>query len=116
MAIRQVDLKRIIAYSSIAHMNIGVLGIFTQNMYGIIGSLLLMVAHGITSSALFFSVGVIYDRYHSRLLKYYSGLVIVMPIFILGFSIFNAANVSIPGTFNFVGEAVIFLGIGISKS
>ena len=80
-ALRQLDLKRIIAYSSIGHMNLGVLGIFSCNLQGIQGSLFLMIAHGIVSSAMFFMVGVIYDKYHTRLIDYYGGLVQVMPLF-----------------------------------
>jgi len=72
-------MKRIIAYSSIAHMNLIVLGLFSLNQHGIDGSIYLMIGHGIVSSALFFCVGILYDRYHTRLLKYYGGLTLVMP-------------------------------------
>ena len=71
--IRQVDLKKIIAYSSVAHMNFVTLGIFSMNIQGIEGSILLMLSHGIVSSALFLCVGVVYDRHHTRIVKYYSG-------------------------------------------
>ena len=81
-AIRQTDLKRIIAYASIAHMNLIMLGLFSLNMQGVEGSVMQMISHGIVSSALFLGVGVIYDRHHTRLLKYYGGLVQVMPLFI----------------------------------
>jgi NADH:ubiquinone oxidoreductase subunit 4 (subunit M) len=77
--IRQIDMKKIIAYSSIAHMNLIVLGLFSLNQHGIDGSIYLMIGHGVISSALFYCVGVLYDRYHTRLLKYYGGLVILMP-------------------------------------
>jgi proton-translocating NADH-quinone oxidoreductase chain M len=109
--IRQIDMKRIIAYSSIAHMNLIVLGLFSLNQHGIDGAIYLMIGHGIVSSALFFCVGVLYDRYHTRLLKYYSGLVIMMPAFTIFFFLFTLANMSFPGTSNFIGEFVILTGI-----
>ena len=80
-AIRQNDLKRIIAYSSISHMNYVVLGIFSLTFDGILGSIILMFGHAIVSSALFFLVGILYDRYHTKLIKYYSGILQIMPIF-----------------------------------
>jgi proton-translocating NADH-quinone oxidoreductase chain M len=109
--IRQSDLKKIIAYSSVAHMNLIVLGLFSLSHQGIDGAIYLMVSHGIVSSALFFCVGILYDRYHTRLLRHYSGLVQVMPIFSIFFFIFTLANMSFPGTANFVGEFLIFIGI-----
>lgn len=109
--LRQLDLKRIIAYSSIAHMNLGVLGIFSCNAQGIQGSLFLMIAHGVVSSAMFFMVGIIYDKYHTRLLDYYGGLVQVMPLFSIYLLIFCLANVGLPGTCNFIGELLCFIGI-----
>lgn len=109
--LRQVDLKRIIAYSSVSHMNLVVLGIFSFNQEGLEGATYLMVAHGLVSSALFFCVGVIYDRAHSRLLRYYGGLVTVMPLFATGLFVFSLANMSFPGTPNFIGELLIFTGI-----
>jgi NADH-quinone oxidoreductase subunit M len=110
-AIRQTDLKRIIAYASIAHMNLIMLGLFSLNIQGIEGSLIQMISHGVVSSALFLCVGVIYDRYHTRLLKYYSGLVLIMPSFISIFLLFIFANAALPGTCNFVGELLLFTGI-----
>lgn len=109
--IRQIDLKKIIAYSSIAHMNLLVLGIFSFNVQGIDGAIYLMVAHGVVSSALFFCVGVLYDRWHTRLLKYFSGLVQVMPFFTIFFFLFTMANMGFPGTSNFVGELLVLVGI-----
>ena len=109
--LRQLDLKRIIAYSSIAHMNLGVLGIFSCNIQGIQGSLFLMISHGIVSSAMFFMVGVLYDKYHTRLIDYYGGLVQVMPIFSSYLLIFCLANVGLPGTCNFIGELLVFFGV-----
>ena len=109
--IRQIDLKRVIAYSSIAHMNLIVLGLFSLNKQGIAGAIYLMVGHGIVSSGLFFCVGVLYDRYHTRLIRYYGGLATVMPWFALYFLIFTLANMSFPGTANFIGEFLIFVGL-----
>jgi NADH-quinone oxidoreductase subunit M len=109
--IRQSDLKRIIAYSSIAHMNLIVLGLFSFTHQGIDGAIYLMIGHGIVSSALFFCVGILYDRYHTRSLRQYSGLVQVMPLFVVFFFLFTLANMSFPGTSNFVGELLIFAGL-----
>jgi len=108
---RQIDLKRIIAYSSVAHMNLVALGIFSFNRVGIEGSIYLMVAHGVVSAALFFCVGVLYDRTHTRLLRYYGGLVTVMPVFAAFFFLFNLANMGFPGTPNFVGELLMLAGV-----
>jgi len=79
VTIRQIDLKRIIAYSSIAHMNLIVLGLFSYTQQGIDGAIYLMISHGIVSTALFFCVGVLYDRHHTRLIQYYGGLAQLMP-------------------------------------
>jgi proton-translocating NADH-quinone oxidoreductase chain M len=114
--IRQNDLKRIIAYSSIAHMNLIVLGLFSFTHQGIDGAIYLMLGHGIVSTGLFFCVGVLYDRYHTRSLKQYSGLVQSMPLFSTFFFIFTLANMSFPGTSNFVGEFLIFVGIFTGSS
>jgi NADH-quinone oxidoreductase subunit M len=108
---RQIDLKRIIAYSSVAHMNLVALGVFSVNRVGIEGAIYLMVAHGVVSAALFFCVGVIYDRTHTRLLRYYGGLVTVMPVFASFFFLFNLANMGFPGTPNFVGEVLMLVGV-----
>jgi NADH:ubiquinone oxidoreductase subunit 4 (subunit M) len=109
--IRQVDLKKIIAYSSIAHMNIVLIGIFSCNIYGIQGSIFLMLAHGIVSSGLFFMIGFLYTRHGTRLLFYYGGLVIRMPLFSLYLLIFCLANVGTPGSCNFIGELFIFVSL-----
>jgi NADH-quinone oxidoreductase subunit M len=108
---RQIDLKRIIAYSSVAHMNLVALGIFSFNRIGIDGATYLMVAHGVVSAALFFCVGVVYDRTHTRLLRYYGGLVTVMPLFASAFFCFNLANMGFPGTPNFIGELLLLAGV-----
>ena len=111
ISLRQLDLKRLIAYSSIAHMNYIVLGIFSFTYLGIIGSILLMLGHGLVSSALFLLVGILYDRHHVRLLPYYSGLVYVMPIFSFFFGFFTFSNMAFPGLSNFPGELLILIGL-----
>jgi NADH:ubiquinone oxidoreductase subunit 4 (subunit M) len=114
-AVVQLDLKKLIAYSSVAHMNLVVLGIFSLNLQGLQGSILLMVAHGLASSGLFFLVGFLYDRHHTRILTYYSGLAQPMPIFTTLLFLFFLANVSFPLTANFVGEVLVLAGT-IQKS
>lgn len=111
IAIRQLDMKRIIAYSSIAHMNFAILGLFSLNYYGVIGGLLMMVSHGLVSSALFLLVGILYDRYHTRNILDYGGIVTVMPLFGTFFFLFIISNVSFPGTSNFVGEFIVLVGL-----
>ena len=108
--IRQIDLKKIIAYSSVAHMNFALLGLFTNNTQGIEGSLFFMLGHGVVSSALFLSIGILYDRYHTRNILYYGGLVQVMPLFSIFFLIFTLANIGLPGTVNFIGEFLVLVG------
>jgi len=110
-AIRQTDLKRIIAYSSIAHMNIVVLGIFSLNVIGIIGSILQSISHGFVASSLFLLVGIIYNKYHNRNLHYYSGLVQFMPIYSFFFLFFILSNIAFPGTSSFIGEFLILVGL-----
>lgn len=109
-AIRQSDFKRIIAYTSIAHMNLVILGIFSFNSIGIEGAILQCLSHGFVASALFLVIGVVYDRYRTRLVKYYGGLASIMPIYISIFLFFTLANISFPGTSSFVGEFLIFVG------
>jgi len=110
-AIRQTDLKRIIAYSSVAHMNLVTLGIFSFNILGIEGSILQSISHGFVSGAMFLLVGILYDRYHSRLLFYYGGLVHMMPVYSALFLIFTMANIALPGTSSFIGEFLLLVGI-----
>ena len=109
--IRQIDLKKIIAYSSIAHMNFGLVGIFTNSTLGLDGNMYLMLGHGLVSSGLFLCVGVLYDRYHTRNLLYFGGLAQAMPIFSIIFLIFTLANIGFPGTVNFIGEFLILISI-----
>jgi proton-translocating NADH-quinone oxidoreductase chain M len=110
-AIRQTDMKRIIAYASVAHMNITLIGLFSLTQQGVEGSILQMLSHGLVSGALFLCVGVLYDRHHTRLVKYYSGVAHLMPIFVIIFLFFTMANIAIPGTSSFVGEFLIIVGI-----
>lgn len=102
--------KAIIAYSSIGHMNVANLGIFSNTIQGIEGALVLIIAHGIVSPALFICVVVLYDRYHTRILKYYRGLNINMPVFSLFFFVFILANIATPLSVNFIGEFMTFTG------
>ena len=109
-AIRQTDLKRIIAYSSVAHMNLVIVGLFCLNNQGLEGAILQQLSHGLVSGALFLCVGVIYDRHHTRLIKYYGGLAHTMPVYITIFMFFTMANIALPGTSSFVGEFLILAG------
>jgi proton-translocating NADH-quinone oxidoreductase chain M len=108
--LRQVDMKRIIAYSSVAHMGFVTIGMFTLNIQGIEGSMLLMLSHGVVSSALFLCIGVIYDRHKTRIIKYYSGLTVKMPLFSIVFLFFILANMGFPGTSSFVSEFLVLVG------
>lgn len=109
--LRQIDLKKIIAYSSVAHMGLVTLGIFSLNVQGIEGAILLMLSHGLVSSALFLCVGVLYDRHHTRLIKYYGGVAQTMPIFSILFLFFTLGNLSLPGTSSFIGEFLVLTGV-----
>nr|YP_001633639.1 NADH dehydrogenase subunit 4 [Negombata magnifica]CAM06604.1 NADH dehydrogenase subunit 4 [Negombata magnifica] len=106
---RQVDLKRIIAYSSVAHMGLVTLGLFSHTVQGLVAAVFLMLAHGLVSSALFIAVTFLYDRYHTRLIKYYRGMVITMPLFGMLLLILVLANASIPLSCNFIGEFLSLL-------
>jgi len=109
-AIRQTDFKRIIAYTSVAHMNLVMLGIFSFDVIGIEGAILQSLSHGFVASALFLVIGVVYDRHGTRMVKYYGGLVHLMPIYISIFLFFTMANIGLPGTSSFVGEFLILTG------
>ena len=109
-AIRQTDFKRIVAYTSIAHMNLVIIGIFSFNVIGIEGSILQSLSHGFVASALFLIIGVIYDRHRTRIVQYYGGVAVVMPIYTLIFLFFTLANISFPGTSSFIGEFLILTG------
>jgi len=110
-SIAQMDMKKIIAYSSISHMNYSLIGLFSGNIIAMLGSAFMMFGHAIVSSALFMSIGILYDRFKSRVIFYYSGLVLLMPVFVSIFLIFILSNFGFPGTVNFVGEFVIFVGV-----
>ena len=109
-SIRQTDFKRIIAYTSVAHMNLVMIGLFSFNVIGIEGAILQSLSHGFVASALFLVIGVVYDRHHTRTVKYYGGLVHTMPLYILIFLFFTMANIGLPGTSSFVGELLILTG------
>jgi len=109
--LRQIDIKKIIAYSSVAHMNFAMLGLFSNTYLGIHGSLYLLVSHGFSSSALFLLAGVLYERHHTRLISYYGGLIQLMPLYGTFFFLFTIANFGFPGTSNFLGEFSIFLAV-----
>ena len=109
-AIRQTDFKRIIAYTSVAHMNLVVLGVFSFNLLGLSGSILQSISHGFVASALFLLIGIVYERHGSRMIKYYGGLVHVMPLYSTVFLFFTMSNIGLPGTGSFIGEFLILLG------
>jgi NADH-quinone oxidoreductase subunit M len=110
VALMQTDIKKLIAYSSIAHMGFVTMGLFTMNAQGIQGAMFLMVSHGIVSGALFLCVGVVYDRMHTREITAYGGLVNRMPLYAVAMLIFTMANVGLPGTSGFVGEFLTMMG------
>ena len=110
VALMQEDMKKLIAYSSVAHMGFVTLGIFTFTQQGIEGSIYQMISHGLISAALFLSVGVLYERMHTRIIKNYSGLVSVMPKYAIVFMVFTLGAVGLPGTSGFVGEFLILMG------
>ena len=110
VALAQEDMKKLIAYSSVAHMGFVTIGIFTFNTQGIEGAILVMLSHGIVSAALFLCVGVVYDRMHSRLIQSYGGLVHRMPLYAFVFLLFALASVGLPGTSGFVGEFLALVG------
>ena len=106
---RQVDFKRLIAYSSVAHMGLVTLGIFSHTIQGLVAAIFLMLAHGLVSSALFIAVTFLYDRHHTRIVKYYRGMVITMPLFGTLMLTLMLANASIPLSCNFIGEFLSLL-------
>jgi NADH-quinone oxidoreductase subunit M len=110
VALAQTDMKKLIAYSSVAHMGVVVIGIFTFNAQGIQGALFQMLSHGIVSAALFLCVGVIYDRMHTREIARYGGLAARMPAYAVVFMLFTMASIGLPGTAGFVGEFLVLVG------
>jgi NADH-quinone oxidoreductase subunit M len=111
VALVQTDIKKLIAYSSVAHMGFVTMGIFAGNEFGVQGAIFQMVSHGIVSGALFLCVGVIYDRMHTRDIEAYGGLVSRMPQYAFAFMVFTMANVGLPGTSGFVGEFLTMLAV-----
>ena len=114
-AFRQNDLKRVIAYASIAHMNLIVIGVFSNSIYAFQGVIFQMIGHGLVASLLFLMVGIIYDRSLTRLISNYSGLTIIMPTFSTFFLFATIANMAFPGTSNFIGEILLFFGIFLTN-
>jgi NADH-quinone oxidoreductase subunit M len=110
VALAQTDIKKLIAYSSVAHMGLVTLGLFTMNQQGIEGAIFQMLSHGVVSGALFLCVGVIYDRMHTREIAAYGGLAGIMPRYALLFMLFTMASVGLPGTSGFVGEFLAIVG------
>ncbi|WBL75494.1 NADH-quinone oxidoreductase subunit M [Bradyrhizobium xenonodulans] len=110
VALMQEDMKKLIAYSSVAHMGFVTMGIFAGTMQGVAGGVFQMISHGIVSGALFLCVGIVYDRMHTREIAAYGGLVNRMPLYALTFMVFTMANVGLPGTSGFVGEFMTLLG------
>ena len=110
VALMQDDMKKLIAYSSVAHMGFVTMGIFTFNKQGIEGSIIQMFSHGLISAALFLCVGVLYDRTHSRLIKSYGGVVHILPKYSFLFMVFALATLGLPGTSGFVGEFLVLVG------
>jgi NADH-quinone oxidoreductase subunit M len=110
VALAQEDMKKLIAYSSVAHMGVVVIGIFTFNQQGLDGALFQMLSHGIVSAALFLCVGVVYDRIHTREIARYGGLADRMPAYALVFMLFTMASIGLPGTAGFVGEFLVLVG------
>jgi NADH-quinone oxidoreductase subunit M len=111
VALMQTDMKKLIAYSSVAHMGIVTIGIFTLNPLGIQGSIVQMLSHGLVSGALFMCVGVVYDRIHSREISTYGGLAERMPVYATLFMLFMLASVGLPGTSGFIGEILVIIGV-----
>ena len=116
VALVQHDMKKLIAYSSVAHMAIVTIGLFAFNRQGLEGSMIVMLSHGLVSGALFLSVGIIYDRLHTREIDRYGGLSINMPRYALFFMVFTMASVGLPGTSGFVGEFLSLAGIWQSST
>jgi len=110
VALVQEDMKKLIAYSSVAHMGFVTMGLFTMNVQGVQGAMFQMISHGLVSGALFLCVGVVYDRMHTREIAAYGGLVHRMPLYAVAFMVFTLANVGLPGTTGFIGEFLTLMG------
>jgi NADH-quinone oxidoreductase subunit M len=116
VALMQEDMKKLIAYSSVAHMGFVTMGIFSMTRQGIDGAMFQMISHGLVSAALFLCVGVVYDRMHTREIAAYGGLVQRMPLYATVFMLFTMANVGLPGTSGFVGEFLTLVGTFASNT
>jgi NADH-quinone oxidoreductase subunit M len=116
VALVQEDIKKLIAYSSVAHMGFVTMGLFTLTEQGVQGAMFLMISHGLVAGALFLCVGVIYDRMHTREIAAYGGLVERMPLYAFTFMVFTLANVGLPGTSGFVGEFLTLAGAFVANS
>jgi len=111
ITILQIDLKKIIAYSSIIHMNFSVLGLFSNNIYGIEGCIFSMLSHGLISSMLFYCIGILYDRFKVRNILYYALITQIMPLFSFYFFFAIISNMGVPGTSSFIGEFLLLLSL-----
>lgn len=111
ITLRQIDMKRIIAYSSVAHMNMAVVSLCSLNPIGLYSTIYLMLSHGLIASGLFFLVGFLYNRFHVRTVAYFGGLATIMPVMTVVFFIFSLANMAFPFTSGFIGEFLLLLGI-----
>ena len=116
VALAQEDMKKLIAYSSVAHMGFVTMGLFTLTHQGVEGGIFQMLSHGVVSGALFLCVGVVYDRMHTREIAAYGGLVNRMPLYAACFMVFTLANVGLPGTGGFIGEFLTMLGAFLHNS
>jgi NADH-quinone oxidoreductase subunit M len=110
VALVQKDMKKLVAYSSVAHMGFVTMGIFAATVQGVAGGIFQMISHGLVSAALFLCVGVVYDRIHTREIAAYGGLVNRMPLYAAAFMVFTLANIALPGTSGFVGEFLTLIG------
>jgi len=110
-AFLQFDIKKIIAYSSVAHMSIITLGLFTMNVIGLLSSVISMIAHSFVASGLFLCIGILYEKFQTRNIFYYGGIIRIMPIFSLFFFILSFANMAFPGTLSFIGEFFILQAV-----
>ena len=115
ITLRQIDMKRIIAYSSVAHMNMAMVSLCSLNPMGVYSSIYLMLSHGLIASGLFFLVGFLYNRFHVRSVYYYGGLATIMPVFGFFFFLFTLANMAFPLTSGFIGEFLLLLGISMNN-
>jgi NADH:ubiquinone oxidoreductase subunit 4 (subunit M) len=110
VAMVQPDMKKLVAYSSVSHMGYVMIGLFAMNSYGLTGGLYQMLNHGVSTGALFFLVGMIYERTHSREISKYGGLAMAMPLYTICFFIVTLSSIAVPGTNGFIGEFLILLG------